>query len=81
MTNLCEIECTVVSGLETVAQDEVEKKLGLEVFETIRGRVNFKIPFTRVREVIFCYKHVFIISEFLNELLKLIFQNVVSNNF
>ena len=73
MTNLCEIECTVVSGLEAVAQDEVEKKLGLEVFETIRGRVNFKIPFTRVREVIFCYKHVFIISEFFKRIIKVNF--------
>lgn len=52
MSDICEIECTVVSGLEPVALGEVEKKLGVQVFETKRGRINFNIPFQRLNEVL-----------------------------
>lgn len=46
-----EIEATVVSGLEEVAREEVEKVLKAQIYEVKQGRVNFLLH--NMREVHF----------------------------
>ena len=48
--DLTGIEATVVSGLESMAREEIREKLGVRA-EICRGRVWFSLPADRVREV------------------------------
>ena len=50
LDDLCEVEATVASGLEEVAKDEAEEKLGVSVTAQ-RGRIIFKIPIKNVKQV------------------------------
>ncbi len=48
---LCDLSCTVVTGFEQVAKEDIEEKLGVKVDVDGRGNVSFCLPFGRVLEV------------------------------
>jgi len=49
--SLCTIECSVVTGFETVAQEEVKEKFG-EAATVNRGRIIADVPLDRVKEIL-----------------------------
>ena len=48
---LCEIQCTVVTGFEQVAKDDVAEKLGCTVEISGRGNIVAFVPFNQVKRV------------------------------
>ena len=57
-TKLCEIEATVATGFEELAQEEVQEKFGV-TSRAKRGSINFEVPISRANQVserywIFC---------------------------
>ena len=48
---LCEIQCTVVTGFEQVAKDDVGEKLGCTVEISGRGNIVAFVPFNQVKRV------------------------------
>ena len=48
---LCEIHCTVVTGFERVAKEDIEDQLGCNAEILGRGNVTAFVPFKEVRKV------------------------------
>ena len=48
--DVCLIEATVVTGFETMAQDELQEKFGIGSTST-RGSINFEFPIDRAKSV------------------------------
>lgn len=53
MEELCQINCTVVTGFESVAKNEAQNAIGVDV-QTGRGHIFMKIPINNVNKVSFC---------------------------